>query len=189
MRVTSNIVTLLVGLLLIAGLPLIGGLQAQEKGKSLSPYVDARGGISLPKDYRGKWTHLGSWAVPMEKAPGRGFHDVYTQPESVEGYKKTGRFPDGTVLVKEIRKINSGQMTTGQAYWDGDIVQWFVMVKDQTGRFKDNPNWGNGWGWALFKADDPKKNVSTSFQKDCIGCHVPAQKTDWIYIQGYPTLK
>jgi hypothetical protein len=167
----------------------LSGLHAQEKAETFSPYVDDQGRISLPKDYRAKWTYLGSWAVPMKKAPGQGFHDVFTQPESVEAYKKTGKFPDGTVLVKEIRKIDAGKMTTGQAYWAGDIASWFVMIKDGKGRFKNNPNWGNGWGWALFNAKDPNKNVSTNFQTDCIGCHIPAKNTDWVYIQGYPTLK
>ena len=167
----------------------LSGLHAQEKAETFSPYVDDQGRISLPKDYRAKWTYLGSWAVPMKKAPGQGFHDVFTQPESVEAYKKTGKFPDGTVLVKEIRKIDAGKMTTGQAYWAGDIASWFVMIKDGKGRFKNNPNWGNGWGWALFNAEDPNKNVSTNFQKDCIPCHIPAKNTGWVYIQGYPTLK
>ena len=80
-------------------------------------------------------------------------------------------------------------MATGQAYWAGDIASWFMMVKDEKGRFKDNPNWGEGWGWALFNAEDPNKNVSTNFQKDCIPCHIPAKNTGWVYIQGYPTLK
>ncbi len=167
----------------------LSGSQAQEKMESFSPYVDAQGKISLPRDYRAKFTYLGAWAVPVEKSPGQGFHDVFTQPESVEAYKKTGKFPDGTVLVKEIRKINSGKMTTGQAYWAGDIASWFVMIKNEKGRFKDNPNWGEGWGWGLFEAKDPGKNVSANFQKDCIECHVPAKTTDWVYIQGYPTLK
>jgi hypothetical protein len=178
---------LVVGLFLLIGLQ----LQAQEKKEkeTFSPYVNEQGKISLPKDYRTTWRYLGSWAVPMKKAPGRGFHDVFTQPEAVEAYKKTGKFPDGTVLIKEIRKIQGGKMTTGQVYWAGDIDSWFVMVKDEKGRFKDNPNWGKGWGWALFKPADPQKNVSTNYQKDCFGCHIPAQKTDWVYMQGYPTLK
>jgi hypothetical protein len=165
------------------------GSQAQEKAETFSPDVDALGKISLPKNYRTKWTYLGSWAVPMKGSPGQGFHDVFTQPESVAAYKKTGKFPDGAVLVKEIRKVDSGKMTTGEAYWAGDIAQWFVMVKNDKGRFKNNPNWGNGRGWALFKANDPSKNVSTNFHDDCLGCHIPAQGTDWVYIQGYPTLK
>ncbi|MFT5163042.1 MAG: hypothetical protein ACI9FJ_001623 [Alteromonadaceae bacterium] len=26
----------------------------------------------------------------------------------------------------------------------GSIKQWFVMIKDTKGRFKDNPVWGDG---------------------------------------------
>jgi hypothetical protein len=62
----------------------------------------------------------------------------------VEAYKRIGKFPDGAVLVKEIRKIKSGSMTTGQGSWACEIAVWFVMVKDQKSRFKNNPNWGNG---------------------------------------------
>jgi Cytochrome P460 len=162
--------------------------QAPSAGLPLT-YVDSKGAIALPKEFREKWTHLGSWFVPDEKAPGYGVHDVYTQPGVVEAYKKTGQFPDGAVLVKEIRKARSARMTTGEASWAGDKSIWFVMVKDGKGRFKGNPHWGNGWGWALFKANDPTKDVSTNYEKDCIGCHIPAKNTDWVYVQGYPALR
>ena len=49
--------------------------------------------------------------------------------------------------------------------------------------------WGDGWGWALFKADAPDQQVATDYKKDCRGCHIPAKSTDWTYIQGYPVLK
>ena len=55
--------------------------------------------------------------------------------------------------------------------------------------YPDNKLWGDGWGWALFKADAPDKQVATDYKKDCLGCHVPAKSTDWTYIQGYPVLK
>ncbi len=157
--------------------------------KGFSPYVDEKGTISLPKDYRATWSYLGAFVVPAEKAPGYGFHDVFTQPDTVTAYKKTGKYPDGAVLVKEIRKVRSGKMTTGDASWAGDIIAWFVMVKDQKGRFKGNPNWGDGWGWALFEAKNPEQNVSKDYQKDCIPCHIPAKQNDWTYIEGYPTLR
>ena len=41
---------------------------------------------------------------------------------------------------------------------------------------------------SLFKADAPAKNVAVSYEADCMGCHVPAAKTDRVFIQGYPTL-
>jgi hypothetical protein len=152
-------------------------------------YVDSKGAIALPKAFRQKWSHLGSWFVPDEKAPGYGVHDVYTQPGVVEAYRKTGRFPDEAVLVKEIRKVRSERLTTGEASWAGDTAVWFVMVKDRKGRFKDSPNWGSGWGWALFEARDPTKNASTDYQKDCTGCHTPARENDWVFVRGYPALR
>jgi hypothetical protein len=162
--------------------------QARSTGFPLT-YVDSKGAIALPKEFREKWTHLGSWFVPDVKAPGYGVHDVYTQPGVVAAYRRTGQFPDGAVLVKEIRKARSERMTTGQASWAGDPLVWFVMVKDREGRFKGNPHWGNGWGWALFKTNDPTKDVSTNYEKDCIGCHVPAKNTGWVYVKGYPALR
>lgn len=162
---------------------------ASAAGGGYSPYVSADGAITLPKDFRSHWTHLGSWAVAQDGAPGQGFHDVYTQPESAAAFRKTGQWPDGAVLVKEIRAIQQGALTTGPALWAGDNKVWFVMVKDTKGRFTDNPNWGDGWGWALFDAKDRSKNASSDHRKDCMACHVPAQTTDWVYLDGYPTLR
>ena len=157
--------------------------------EEFSPYVDANGNISLPEDFRSSMVHLGSWFVPDGGASG--FHDVYTEAESVKAYLETGEFPDGATLVKELRPAESGNFATGQgvSYATGDIKQWFVMIKDRKNRFADNPLWGEGWGWALYKPDDPSKNVASNFQTDCLGCHVPAQAQDWIYTQAYPTLR
>lgn len=132
--------------------------------------------------------HLGSWFVPEGGASG--FHDVYTEKESVEVFRKTGKFPDGAVLVKELWASKSGSYTTGEGvnYATKDIKQWFVMVKDVKGRFANNPLWGDGWGWALYKPDNKAKNVATDYKVDCLGCHVPAKDKDWIYTEAYPTL-
>jgi Cytochrome P460 len=119
--------------------------QGRSTGFPLT-YVDSKGDIARPTGFREKWTHLGSWFVKDAKGPGYAIHDVYTQPGVAAAYKKTGQFPDGAVLVKEIRKAQTAQMTTGQASRAADLQLWFVMVKDQKGRFKGNPHWGNGWG-------------------------------------------
>ena len=156
--------------------------------EEFSPYVDANGNISFPDGFRTSMVHLGSWFVPEGGASG--FHDVYTEKESVEAYRKTGKFPDGATLVKELRASKSGSFTTGQgvSYATSGLKQWFVMIKDSKNRFAGNPLWGEGWGWALYKPDDPSKNVATNFQTDCLGCHVPAKDQDWVYTEAYPTL-
>ena len=155
---------------------------------TFSPYVDEKGNISFPHSFRTNMVHLGSWFVPEGGASG--FHDVYTEKESVEVFRKTGKFPDGTTLVKELRVSKAGSYTTGEgvSYATNGIKQWFVMIKDVKGRFADNPLWGDGWGWALYKPDDKDKNVATNYKVDCLGCHVPAKDKDWVYTEAYPTL-
>ena len=156
--------------------------------EGFSPYVDTNGSISFPDGFRTSMVHLGSWFVPEGGASG--FHDVYTEKESVEAYRRTGKFPDGATLVKELRASKSGSFTTGQgvSYATNELKQWFVMIKDSKNRFAGNPLWGEGWGWALYKPDNPSKNVATNFQEECLGCHVPAKDRDWIYTEAYPTL-
>ena len=153
-----------------------------------SPIVDEKGNISFPNDFRISMVHLGSWFVPEGGASG--FHDVYTEKASAEAYRKTGKFPDGTTLVKELRASKAGSYTTGQnvSYATADLKQWFVMVKDTQGRFAENPIWGDGWGWALFKPDNASVNVAKDYKTDCLGCHIPAKDKDWIYTEAYPTL-
>lgn len=155
---------------------------------NFSHYVDEKGNISFPENFRTSMVHIGSWFVPDGGASG--FHDVYTEKESVEHYKKTGKFPDGATIVKELRASEAGDFSTGQGvnHSTSVIKQWFVMIKDSEGRFKENTIWGDGWGWALFKPDDINTNLSRSYKTDCLACHVPAKDTDWIYTIGYPIL-
>jgi len=149
--------------------------------------VDNTGNIRKPSDYRDRYELLGTYAVLDPK--GNEIHVTYASPGTAEYYRNNGTFPDGAVLVKEVFGTDHAKLTTGDAYWASGIKVWFVQIKDTKGRFQNNKLWGDGWGWALFKADAPDKQVATDHKKDCIGCHIPAQSTDWTYVQGYPVLK
>src|SRR5260370_2109159 len=100
---------------------------------------------------------------------------LWAPPGTAEYYRKTGKFADGTVLMKEVFDTAHAQLTTGDGYWASGTKVWFVMIKDTKGRYPGNPLWGDGWGWALFKSDAPDKQVATDFKKDCLGCHSPAK--------------
>lgn len=177
-------------LFMIAALALATLNQAAVGGENsgFSPHVDKSGKISMPRDFRNNMVHLGSWFVP--KGDASGFHDVYTEAQTVKAFRKTGKFPDGATLVKELRHANTGDYTTspGVGYANGQVKIWFVMIKDSKGRFNGNKIWGDGWGWALFKPDAPGKNTSTNYKADCLACHMPAKDKDWVYTEGYPTL-
>ena len=159
--------------------------------------VDSNGNISLPLEYRRSWSFLGTWSVAKAEAkPGSAvsekgaaaLHNVYVQPDAITAFKQSGEFPDGTVLIKELLKTTTDSMTTGTVSFGHDVEGWFVMVKDRHDRFPDHPLWGGGWGWALIDATAPETTVTKDYKTECVGCHIPAQNTDWIYIKGYPVL-
>jgi len=148
--------------------------------------VDKAGNIRKPAQYRDLYQFLGTYTVLDPK--GNQMHVTYASPGTAEYYRKTGKFPDGAVLVKEVFGTEHAQLTTGDSHWASGTKVWFVKIKDDKHRFPENQLWGDGWGWALFKADDPDKQVATDYKKDCLGCHMPAKSTDWTYVQGFPVL-
>jgi hypothetical protein len=180
-----------VSLLIVA----LVGLTSQQPARSQSKggvngfdLVDTAGNIRKPADVRDRYQALGVY-TPVDLNNNTEMHYTYASPGTAEYYRKNGRFADGTVLVKEVFATDHAQLTTGDAHWATGTKVWFVMIKDEKGRYPGNPLWGDGWGWFLFKADAPDKQVATNYKKDCLGCHVPAQATDWVYVQGYPVLK
>jgi len=152
--------------------------------------VDAEGNLRVPRDYQTTYQQLGSWAVAADEGRGaKELHVVLTSPGSLEAYRKDGRFADGTVLVKEVFETATKEMTTGTVSHAEKLKGWFVMVKDSNGRYPGNALWGDGWGWSWFDAANPTKTTSTDYRLNCKSCHVPAQATDWVYVDGYPALK
>jgi hypothetical protein len=152
--------------------------------------ADASGNLHVPHDYRATYQFLGSWAVAADQGQGaKQLHIVYASPGTVAAYGKTGHFPDGAVLVKEVYQVATGQMTTGTVSRAGTLEGWFVMVRDAKGSHPGNKLWGDGWGWSWFDAANPTKTTSTDYTANCQPCHVPARASDWIYVSGYPPLK
>jgi hypothetical protein len=152
--------------------------------------ADAQGSLHVPDDYRAKYQFLGSWAVAADQGKGsQQIHSVYASPGAIAGYLKDGHFPDGAVLVKEVFEASTGEMTTGTVSRAETLKGWFVMVRDEKNRHAGNKLWGDGWGWSWFEASDRTKTTSTDYKSDCQSCHIPARVTDWIYVQGYPSLK
>ena len=149
--------------------------------------VDREGNISKPVDFRDRYELLGVYTVLDPK--GDQLHVTYASPGTAAYYRKTGKFPDGAVMVKEVSTMDHAQLTTGDSHWASAVQVWFVRIKDTKHRFPNSKLWGDGWGWALFKAGDPDRQVATDYEKDCLGCHMPARSTDWTYLQGDPVLK
>jgi hypothetical protein len=149
--------------------------RADEKPEAV---VDAQGNLRVPSSYHADYEFLGTWAIAADKGVGsKELHNVYARPGTIAEYHTRGRFPDGTVLVKEVYETSTAPMTTGTVSHAQTLKGW------------SNSLWGDGWAWSWFDAGNPTKTTSTDYKKDCLPCHVPARATDWVYTSGYPALK
>ena len=155
-----------------------------------SQAVDASGNLRVPANYRATYQFLGSWAIAAGQSQGsKEIHTVYASPGTITAYHENGRFPDGSVLVKEVFQTATGPMTTGIVSHAQELKGWFVMIKDSKDSHPGNKLWGNGWGWSWFEAANPSKTTSMDYKVDCLGCHIPARNSDWVYVGGYPALE
>jgi hypothetical protein len=189
-RLNRTSVSVWIAAAVIGGLSyvLIGAVvpPASAKPRATAELVEFTGDGQLkrpPVGYR-KWVSLGT---PLNLSGGEGeFHAVYMDPESFAHYEKTGKFRDGTVLVKELIGVGSREASSGKGYFMGEFTGLQVSIKDAK-RFKDEP--GN---WAYFHFGDKyplKKEVSRQATASCNACHQENARTDWVFSQHYPVLR
>jgi Cytochrome P460 len=192
MKILSILVLSVAGLLAAASVAAHRsqmGQAAAAKGLQAEGVVDANGNLRVPAGYRTSYQFLGSWAIAADKGQGsQGLHVVYASPGTIAAYRKDGRFPDGSVLVKEVFQADTGKMTTGTVSHAQTLKDWFVMMKDSKDSHPGNKLWGDGWGWSWFDADKPGKSTSANYKAECLPCHEPARATDLVYVGGYPPL-
>lgn len=136
------------------------------------------------------WIYVGAPLTPNElnppAAPFPEFHSVYIHPDDFEHYSRTGKFPDGTALVKELVSIGSKQAPSGKGYFMGDFIGLEVAVKDSK-RFPNEP--GN-WAYFSFGHSYPLKDQSApQATATCNACHQASGEEDWVFTQYYPVLR
>jgi len=184
--------TLLIPLfLIVAGVALLTTTPAEAAGKGGgAPSFDGQGQLIMPVNYR-QWVFVGAPVTPNELNNGKAafpeFHNVYINPAAFAAYRKTGRFPDGTVLVKELASVGAKSAASGNGYFPGDFIGVAAAVKDGK-RFAKEPG---HWGYFSFMGDDGKalskaKALPTA---SCNACHQQNAAEDWVFTQYYPVLR
>ena len=169
-----------------AGVP-----RASAAGKVKAAPVEftADGKLKQPVGYR-EWVYVGEVVTPNDMNGGEAtfpeFHSVYIDPESFTLFEKTGKFRDGTVVVKELSSVGTKQASSGNGYFQGEFTGLETAIKDSQ-RFKDEP--GN-WAYFSFGHKYPlKAEASKNAAAACNQCHQDNAKTDWVFGQYYPALR
>jgi Cytochrome P460 len=149
----------------------------------------ADGKLKQPEGYR-QWVYVGTPLTPNDlnggEAPFPDFHAVYIDPESYSEYEKTGKFRDGTVMVKELVGVGAKEAASGKGYFMGDFIGLEASIKDSK-RFRDEPG---HWGYFSFGHKYPlKKEAAPNSTAACNACHQGNAKTDYVFTQYYPVLR
>ena len=162
-----------------------------------SAVFDPDGKLELPTGFR-KWVFVGAPLTPNALNNGKAnfpeYHHVYIEQKNVDAYLKTGEFPEGTVIVKELTRVlnptfpdGSRTEPSGRGYFNGQYNGIDLTVKDSR-RFAKT----NGWGFFTF-GHHPMPYEKSAAEKpvsECAGCHIAnVAATDMTWIQFYPLLR
>ena len=159
--------------------------------KNKTYFTMENGELIRPTGYR-SWVYVGTPVTPNDLNNGKAafpeMHNVYIDPASYEHYKKTGKWREGTILIKELVSVGSKAAVSGNGYFMGEFIGLEAEVKSKE-HFPDEP--GN---WAIFSFTQPKigtlKDKAKAFPYDaCAACHDGNAEDDFVFTQYYPVLR
>ena len=199
---SSALLILLTGIALATTVAFGGPPTKHHKATTLPPRTrylpeyTASGDLILPKNniWR-EWVFVGEPLTPNALNDGKAsfpeYHNVYIEPGSYEIFKKTGEFPEGTIMFKELQltlpeENPDGSRTepSGRGYFPGAFNGGDATVKD-TKRYADT----GGWGYYKFNHHEPKAPTATVQPRDkCAYCHIASAKKDEVWTQFYRLL-
>ena len=142
------------------------GLQAEDKAD-----------VPYPSGFRG-WQHVKSIVVGPDHpsfANRGGIHHYYANSKALEGYR-TGKFPNGSVIVDEGVFTKDGEGQAKGIVLEGERRSVEVMVKDDQ-MYKET----GGWGFESFGRDDRTGKLQASGQAQCHTCHSKAKERDYVF--------
>lgn len=174
------------------GIAAVGSMDASaQMGPSWGPKWTKDGKLHLPSNFR-RWVFLGSPLTPNGLNDGKAgfpeYHNVHVHPEVFDIYRKTGEWPEGTILLKELQLVRegtypdgSGDEASGRGFFPGKLNGIDISVKDSK-RFKDT----NGWGFYNFGHNAPPypKSAELAPADACASCHM-ANATNMVFKKFY----
>jgi hypothetical protein len=147
------------------------------------PAYESDGRLKLPARYR-EWIFLSSGIDMSYGAAMAGhsmFDNVFVEPTAYREFVRTGKWPDGTSLVLEVRGASDkGSINKHGKFQNGDLMGLEVHVKD-TKRFQGD--------WAFFSfSEGPTAAKMIPTTAECYSCHQQHAAVDTTFVQFYPTL-
>jgi hypothetical protein len=158
--------------------------------KRKTEYTDDGQLIPFKAEVYREWIFVGTPVTPDDLNDGEAsfpeFHNVYINPYAWQAWKKTGTFPNGTIMVKELTSVGTKHAPSGNGYFEGEFTGLEMAVKDAT-RY---PAESKGWGYYSFGHKYPlKAHAELNRTESCAACHVQSAGDDMVFTQYYPVLR
>jgi len=148
------------------------------------------GELQRPTGYR-EWIYVGTPVTPNDMNNGKAafpeHHNVYIDPKSWGHWKQTGKFRDGTILIKELVSVGSKAAVSGAGYFQGEFIGLEATIKSK----KHFPKEPGNWAYFSFSGPDHKTLSATAKafpSESCNSCHANAAADDFVFTQYYPVL-
>jgi hypothetical protein len=147
------------------------------------PNYTANGELKMPERYR-EWIFLTS-GVDMSYSPSAAmtghsmFDNVFVNPSSYKAFRETGRWPDKTTLVLEVRGAEGASSINKRGHTQSqEVMGMEVHVKDAKLE----------GGWGFYEFDGPGSAKMVKRPANCYECHESHAAVDTTFVQFYPTL-
>ncbi len=165
-------------------------LQAIHGDEFPKPVFNEKGELVRPDVSYREWVYIGTPLTPNDlnppEAPFPDFHNVYIHPSDFDHWKRTGMFPDGTVIMKELVSVGAKNAVSGNGYFMGEYTGLEATIKDSE-RFKDEPGY---WAYFSFGHSYPLADTAEKFPAPaCNACHAASAAEDFVFTQYYPVLR
>lgn len=150
------------------------------------PQYTASGEMLRPQNYR-EWIYLSSglgmtYGPIQSQAKDREplFDNVFVNRPAYKSFMETGKWPDKTVMILEVRSSQSKGSINNGGHYQAEALAFEVHVKDEA-RFQGK--------WAFFPfPKDAASSKAFPATANCYSCHEEHGVVDTTFVQFYPTL-
>ena len=180
MRLILPLATCFVGLAILSG---ESKLVDVARAVNHAPAYTEDGRLRPRMDYR-EWIYLSSglnmsYTSQAATPPGHStFDNVFVTPEAYRSFLQTGKWPDRTMFVLELRAAASNASINKVGHFQSETLMGVeVHVKDSA---------HGGWAFYAFNSATPAKVLPK--EANCYSCHRDHAAVDTTFVQFYPTL-
>ncbi len=152
-----------------------------------APKYTAEGELELPAEYR-EWIFLSSGlgmtygpAATAARADAPFFDNVFVRPESYRAFLKTGKWPNGSEFVLEIRSSESHGSINKDGHYQTGFSRLEAEVKDDSGEWKF-------YGFPTVNGKSKASGKLLPATASCYACHAKNTAVENTFVQFYPVL-